>query len=93
MKKVIKKKKKKERREQLSQRTNPPLRARAKNYTKKTKQTKRANRTLAQMIKANLYIQNHTKKHAQTHSQKEKKEKIYIYINEESNQINKQIYR
>ena len=32
------------------------------------------------MVKANLYRQNHTKKHTHTHSQKEKKEKIYIYI-------------
>ena len=32
-----------------------------------------------QMVKTKLYRQNHTKKHTQTHSQKEKKE-IYIYI-------------
>ena len=76
MKKVIKKKKKKERREQLSQRTNPPLRARAKNYTKKTKKT---DTTLGQIVKAKLYRQNHTQKHTHTHSDKEKKEK-YIYI-------------
>ena len=31
------------------------------------------------MVKAKLYRQNHTKKHKNTHSQKEKKEKIYIY--------------
>ena len=31
------------------------------------------------MVKANLYRQNHTKKHTHTHSQKEKKE-IYVYI-------------
>ena len=32
------------------------------------------------MVKANLYRQNHREKHTQTHSQKEKKEKIYIHI-------------
>ena len=51
----------------------------AKNYIKKKR--KRADRTLGQMVKANLYRQNHTKKHTHTHSQKEKKEKqnkIYI---------------
>ena len=31
------------------------------------------------MVKAKLYIQNHTKNHIHTHSQKKKKEKIYIY--------------
>ena len=51
---------------------------RAKNYTKKTK--KRTDRTLGQMVKANLYRQNHTKKHTHTHSQKEKKEEKNIYI-------------
>ena len=47
------------------------------------------------MVKANLYRQNHTKKHTHTHSQKEREKKyIYIYIKkEESNQINKQIYQ
>ena len=52
-------------------------------------------RTVGQMVRANLYIQNHTKKHTHTHSQKKKKEKIiYIYIYmEESNQINKLIYQ
>ena len=29
------------------------------------------------MVKAKLYRENHTKKHTQTHSQKEKKEKIF----------------
>ena len=63
----------------------------AKNYTKKI--------TLRQMVKANLYRQNHTKKHIPTHSQKEEKEKIYIYLcikkrkKEESDQISKQIYQ
>ena len=46
----------------------------AKNYTKKKKWT---NRTLGQMVKANLYRQNHTKKHTHTHSQKTY---IYLYI-------------
>ena len=32
------------------------------------------------MVKANLYRQNHTKKHTHTQSQKEKKEKLYIYM-------------
>ena len=64
----------------------------AKNYTKtKTKQT---DRSLGQMVKSNLYRQNHTMKHTHTHSKKARKEKkIYIYIKEESNQINKQIYQ
>ena len=34
------------------------------------------------MAKAKLYRQNNTKKHAYTHSQKEKKKKIYIYKNQ-----------
>ena len=47
------------------------------------------------MVKAKLYRQNHRKKHTHPHSQKEKKEKIYIsvYKKKESNQINKQIYQ
>ena len=45
---------------------------RAKNYTKKKKKT---DRILGQMVKAKLYRQNHPKKHAHIHSQKEKKEK------------------
>ena len=58
-------------------------------YTKK-----KTERTLGQMLKAKLYRQNHTKKHTHIRSQIEKKEKnIYIYKNEESNQINKQIYQ
>ena len=54
----------------------------AKNYTKKTKNKKRTNRALGQIVKANLYRQNHIKEHTYTHSQKEKKEKNikYIYI-------------
>ena len=47
-----------------------------KNYTKKTQ----TDRTLGQMVKANLYRENHTKKYTHTHSQKEKKGNIYIYI-------------
>ena len=57
---------------------------------------KRTDRTLGQIVKAELYRQNHTKKHTHTHSQKEEKEKytyIYIYKKEESNEINKQIYQ
>ena len=69
----------------------------AKNYTNKKYIIKQTDRTLGQMVKAKLYRQNHTKKHTHTHSQKEKKEKTYIYIKklkkEESNQINKQIYK
>ena len=39
------------------------------------------------MIKAKLYRQNHTQKHTDTHSQKEKKEKnIYIKKKEQPNQ-------
>ena len=53
----------------------------AKNYTKyKQTNKKRTDRTLGQMVKAKLYGQNHTKKHTHTHSQKDKKEKIYISI-------------
>ena len=65
-----------------------------KNYNLK----KRTDRTLGKLVKANLYRENHTKKHTHAHSQKEKKKKyiyisIYIYFKkEESNQINKQIY-
>ena len=44
-----------------------------KNYTKKKK--KPTGRTLAQMVKAQLYRQNYRKKHTHTQSQKEKKEK------------------
>ena len=47
-----------------------------KNYTKKpTKNKKRTDRTLGQMVKGKLYRQKHTKKHTHTHPQKEKKEK------------------
>ena len=50
-----------------------------------------------QMVKANVYRQNHTRKHTHTHSQKEKKKKkkyIYIFLKkEESNQIIEQIYQ
>ena len=50
----------------------------AKNYTKKKKKKQRTDRTLGQMVKAKLYRQNHTKKHTDTHSEKEKrKKKIY----------------
>ena len=68
----------------------------AKNYSQKRKtKAKNPDRPLGQMVKAQLYRQNHTKKHTHTHSQKEKKEKnIYIKRRkEESNQINKQIYQ
>ena len=40
------------------------------------KQTKNPDRTLGQMVKANLNRQSHTKKRTHTHSQKEKKGKI-----------------
>ena len=68
--------------------------ASTKNCTKKQKQNKKwIGRTLGQMVKAELYKQNHTKKHTHTHLQKEKKENIYILKKKESNQINKQIYQ
>ena len=49
---------------------------------KKKKKLKPDRQTLGQMVKAELYRENHTKKHTHTHFQKEKKEKkkIYIYI-------------
>ena len=51
-----------------------------KKYTKRNP-TKWANRTLGQMVKAKLYRENYTEKHAHTHSQKEEKEKkIYISL-------------
>ena len=50
-----------------------------KNYTKKkNNNNKRTDRTLGQMVKAELYRQSHPEKHTHTHSQKEKIEKIYI---------------
>ena len=58
-----------------------------KNYTKK----KQTDWILGQMVKVNLYRQNHTKKYIHTHSQKEKKEKKNK--TKGSNQINKQIYQ
>ena len=57
--------------------------AQKKRRKQTNKQTKAINRTLVQMVKANLCRKNHRKKHTHTHSQKEKKEekkKIYIYI-------------
>ena len=62
------------------------------------KEKKRTDKTPGQMVKAKLYRQNHTEKHIHTHSQKEEKEKNCISIykkekEEESNQINKQIYQ
>ena len=50
----------------------------AKNYLKIF--LKRTERTLGQTAKAKPYRQNHTKKHTHTHSQKEIKEKIYIFF-------------
>ena len=78
-----------------STKTLPATRLRRKGREKKqTNKQKRTDRTLGQMVKANLYRQNLTKKHTHTHSQKEKKEeKIYIYIKEESNQTNKQLHQ
>ena len=61
--------------------------ASTKNCTKKQKQ-KRTDRILGQMVKAKLYRQNHTTKHILTHSQKEKKEKVYIYIKKGREQPN-----
>ena len=54
----------------------------AKKYTKNKQANKNwTDRTLGQMVKANLYRQNHTKNHTHTHSPKKKKEKyVYIYI-------------
>ena len=54
----------------------------AKNYTKKKQHNNKTwrDRTLGQMVKAKRYRQTHTKKHAHTHSLKEKKEKKYISI-------------
>ena len=49
----------------------------AKNYIKQNTKTDREKPR--QMVKAKLYRQNHTKKHAHTYSQKEKKEKKTIY--------------
>ena len=53
------------------------------NKTKQNETRKLTDRTLGQIVKANLYRQTHTKKYTHTHSQKEKKEKkifFYIYI-------------
>ena len=47
-----------------------------KNYTTTTTKT---DQTLGQMVNSKLYQQNLIKKPTHTHSQKEKKEKIYIY--------------
>ena len=61
--------------------TLPATWLRRKGRKKKNKnKNKKTDRTLRQMVKANLYRQNHTKKHTDTQSQKEKKEKnIYIH--------------
>ena len=48
--------------------------------TKNDTNNKQTDRTLGQMVKVNLYRQNHTKKYTHTHSQKEKKGKKYICI-------------
>ena len=50
-----------------------------KNYTKKEKKGG-GRQTLGQMVKAKLYRQNYTQKHIYTHSQKQKKENIYISL-------------
>ena len=55
---------------------NPPMITSAKNYIKKKQLTDIG---LGQMVQANLYRQNHTKKHTYTHTQKEKKKK-YMHI-------------
>ena len=53
-----------------------------KNYTttkqNKTKKQKQTDRALGQLVKAELYRQNHRKKHTRIHSQKGKKAKKYI---------------
>ena len=56
-----------------------------KNYTKK----KQTDWILGQMVKVNLYRQNHTKKYIHTHSQKEKKEKKKIKQKGATKSINK----
>ena len=72
----------KERREQPNQKTNPPMTANAKNYTKKNNNNNKnwTDRTLGQIVKAKLYRENHTQKHTHTQSQKEKKGKKNIYL-------------
>ena len=75
-----KKERKKEKREQPNRKANPPMITSAKSILKKNKTKKQRDRTLGQMVKAKLNRQNHTKKFTHTHSQKEKKENIYIYF-------------
>ena len=48
---------------------------------------KKMDRTLQEMVKANLKRQNHTKKHTHTHSQKEQKGKKKL--KNKNNKINK----
>ena len=67
-----------------STKTLPAARLRRKGR----KEKKKPDRTLGQMVKANLNRQNHTKKHTYTHPQKEKKEKIKI-----KNKINKKFLK
>ena len=58
----------------------------AKDYTKK----QWTDRTLGQMVKANLYRQNHRKKHTHTHKKRKMKKNIYIYKRKrETKSINK----
>ena len=57
------------------------------------KKKEKIDRTLGQMVKANLYRQNHTKKCTHTHTKREKGKNVYINKKEESNQINKRIYQ
>ena len=60
-----------------------------KNYTNK----KWTDRTLRQMVKANLYRQK-SQKVTYTYTLKKEKQEKYIYKKmEENNQINKQIYQ
>ena len=55
-----------------------------KDSMKKKYQTKkRKERTLGEEAKVKLYRQNHTKKHAYTHSPKEKRKNIHIYKDRE----------
>ena len=74
-----------------STKTLPATQLRRKERKKKTKTKKQTDRTLGQMVKANLYRHNHTEKHTHTHSQKEKKKKKRIYIGKKRKRATKPI--